>query len=174
MFSRSALALAPLLVGLFLASCTKYELAMHDTAPQSAVAALPPNTARICVLRPHTVASLVPAVVRDNGRLVGMTKGPSYFCYLAEPGFHAIVTRYGDDVDETIGSDEVAEATMIVMPGGRYFLHHDVSKILTLSVRWVEPTDANKMIGECDYAELVAAPSNEILPAPGEVVRARR
>ncbi|MRG92103.1 hypothetical protein [Polyangium spumosum] len=170
MLARRALPLA--LASLLASSCTSYELALHETAPPSALGALPPNAARICVLRPHAVAALVPAVVRDNGRLVGMTKGPSYFCYLAEPGFHTILTRYGDDVDEKLGSDELVDATLNAEPGGRYFLHHNVSGILKLEVAWVDAARANEMIAECDYAELVAAPSSETLPAPGEIVRA--
>ena len=175
MLVRRALPLAlACLAGLSASSCTKYELALRDTAPSGALGALPPNAARICVLRPHGVASLVPAVVRDNGRLVGMTKGPSYFCYLAEPGFHSILTRYGDDVDAELGSDELVDASVTAAPGGHYFLHHDVTGILKLSVGWVEAPKANEMIAECDYAELVAVPSNESLPAPGEIVRAAR
>jgi hypothetical protein len=166
------LGFAALTLGLLAASCTQYELQTRDTAPPGALGALPPNTGRICVLRPHSVAGLVPAVVRDNGRLVGMTKGPTYFCYFVEPGFHSIVTRYGDDVDAELGSDDLVEATMIVDPGGRYFLHHDVTKILTLSVNWEDPAAANEMLGECDYVDLVAVPSGEALPAPGEVIRA--
>ncbi|MDI1477929.1 hypothetical protein [Polyangium sp. y55x31] len=175
MLARRALPLAlASLSGLLALSCSSYELNMHENAPASAFAALPPNTARICVLRPHGVAALVPAVVHDNARLVGMTKGPSYFCYLAEAGLHHIVSRYGDDVDAKLGSDTIVDAHLTAEPGGHYFLHHDVTAILTLSVGWVEATRANEMISECDYAELVAAPSNERLPAPGEVVPAAR
>ncbi|MDI3282282.1 hypothetical protein [Polyangium sp. 15x6] len=175
MLARRALPFAfASLTGLLALSCTKYELALHENAPPGALAPLPPDAARICVVRPYAVAFLVPAVVRDNGRLVGMTKGPSYFCYLAEPGVHRIVSRYGDDVDAELGSDTVVDANLTAAPGGHYFLHHDVSSILTLSVGWVEAGRANEMISECDYAELVEVPSNETLPAPGEIVRAAR
>jgi hypothetical protein len=152
-------------------ACTSYELEMRTAAPMGVV---PPGAARICVLRPHNVASLVPAIVHDNGRLVGMTKGPSYFCYLAEPGYHSIVSRYGDDVDERLGTDELEEVTVLVPPNARLFLHHDVSKIMSMSVQWVDPTEANTMIGQCNYVELVAVPKGESLPAPNEVLPARR
>ncbi|MDC3954068.1 hypothetical protein [Polyangium jinanense] len=175
MLARRALLLAlASLAGLLALSCTKYELALHENAPPGAFGPLPPNAARICVVRPYAVASLVPAVVRDNGRLVGMTKGPSYFCYLAEPGVHKIVSRYGDDVDAELGSDTLVDTTLTAAPGGHYFLHHDVSAILTLSVGWVEAARANEMISECDYAELVDVPSKETLPVPGEIVPASR
>ena len=36
-------------------------------------------------------------MVHDNGQLVGMTKGPSRFCYLAQPGHHEIVATYADE-----------------------------------------------------------------------------
>lgn len=160
--------LAATLLAVASTSCTSYELVARDAPPS--VEAAPLGTARICVVRPHEVASLVPAIVRDNGQLVGMTKGPSYFCYLAEPGQHTIVTRYGDDVDAKLGSDQIAEVTVTVEPRARLFLHHDVTKIMSLSVRWVDPTEANKMIGECDYVELKSVPTGEVLPEFGRVV----
>lgn len=162
-------------LGAFASGCTRYEIAARDTAPEKTFDALPANTGQICVIRPHNVALLVPAVVRDNRRLVGMTKGPTWFCWLAEPGVHKIKTRYGDDVDENLGTDEVTDAAILVEPGGRYYLHHDVSKILSLSVRWVlDPAEASAMIAECEWADLVGGPEGEKLPAPGEVIPAAR
>jgi hypothetical protein len=163
------------LAGLLASACTRYELAAREAAPPKTFDALPPNVGQICVVRPHNVALLVPAVVRDNRQLVGMTKGPSWFCWLAEPGIHKIMTRYGDDIDEDLGTDEITDAAILVEPGGRYYLHHDVSKILTISVRWVlDAAEANAMIGECEWVDLVAGPSGERLPVRGEVVRAAR
>jgi hypothetical protein len=104
-----------------------------------------------------------------------MTKGPTWFCWLAEPGVHKVVTRYGDDIDENLGTDEITDAAILVEPGGRYYLHHDVSKILTISVQWIlDPAAANAMIAECQWADLVAGPSGERLPGPGDVVLAAR
>jgi hypothetical protein len=42
------------------------------------------------VLRPQWIAAAVTAPVHDNGRLVGATRGPTYFCYAAQPGHHVI------------------------------------------------------------------------------------
>ncbi len=156
---------------LLLAGCTSYDVAVRNPAPP---APSPPGTARVCVIRPHEVAQLVPAVVRDNGRLVGMTKGPSYFCYLVAPGLHRIVSTYGDDVDAKLGTDEEADATLIAEPAAQYFLHQDVRKIMTLSVGWVSAAEAAKMMGGSDYVELVAVPDGEVMPARGEVVPAAR
>lgn len=163
------------LAGIWASGCTPYEIASRETAPSKTFDPLPTNTGQICVIRPHTVALLVPAVVRDNRQLVGMTKGPTWFCWLAEPGVHKIMTRYGDDIDENLGTDEVTDAAILVEPGGRYYLHHDVSKILTLSVRWIlDPAEAQAMIAECEWADLVAARSGEKLPGPDEVIHAAR
>jgi len=172
---RVFLGMLGVVAGVFTSACTRYEIAARDTAPAKTFDALPANTGQICVIRPHNVALLVPAVVRDNRRLVGMTKGPTWFCWLAEPGVHKIKTRYGDDVDENLGTDEVTDAAILVEAGGRYYLHHDVSKVLSMSVRWVlDPAEANAMIAECEWADLVAGPEGEKLPAPGEVIPAAR
>jgi hypothetical protein len=164
--------LAPLALLALTSACTSYELAVRDPAPPGALDAGPPGLARVCVIRPLAVAQLVPAVVRDNGKLVGMTKGPSYFCYLAEPGQHRIVSTYGDDIDAKLGTGDVAEATLTAAPGGSYFLEHDVRKIVSLSSRWVTPELASSMIADCDYVELVAVPGDEALPPRGAVARA--
>jgi hypothetical protein len=169
----SRLSVALLWVGLLATGCTRYEIAPRDVAPAKTFDPLPPNTGQICVIRPHNVALLVPAVVRDNRQLVGMTKGPTWFCWLAERGVHKIMTRYGDDIDENLGTDEITDAAILVEPGGRYYLHHDVSKILTISVRWIlDPAEANALIAECEWVDLVAAPPGEKLPERDEVIRA--
>lgn len=169
---RHALRWSTLLLGALAGGCTSYQLAVREPPPRLAVEPPPPGVGRICVLRPHQVASLVPAVVRDNGRLVGMTRGPSYFCYLAAPGMHRIETFYGDDIDATLDTGVTEEASTVVLPGQSQFLHHDVRGLVTLSVRWVAPEQAREMMGECDYADLVEVPGDERLPAPGAVVPA--
>lgn len=162
-------------LGMLAGGCSSYGVAIREAPPAFASAALPPDTGQICVLRPHNVALLVPAVVRDNRQLVGMTKGASWFCWLAEPGVHNIMTRYGDDIDENLGTNEVTDAAILVEPGGRYYLHHDVSKILTISVRWVlDQAEVNAMISECEWVDLVETPEGERVIRPGEIVRAAR
>ena len=161
------------LAGMLANACTRYEIAARDVAPPNTFDSLPPNAGQICVVRPHNVALLVPAVVWDNRQLVGMTKGPTWFCWLAEAGVHKIMTRYGDDIDENLGTDEITDAAILIESGGRYYLHHDVSKILTISVRWIlDPAEANALIAECQWADLVAAPSGVKLPRRDEIVRA--
>lgn len=173
MGSRIAYLMGLVCMWIWASGCTRYEIAPREAAPPRIFDPLPPNTGQICVVRPHNVALLVPAVVRDNRRLVGMTKGPTWFCWFAEPGVHKILTRYGDDIDENLGTDEVTDAAILVEPGGRYYLHHDVSKILTISVRWIlDPAEANALIAECQWADLVGAPANDKIPARDEVIAA--
>lgn len=150
------------------AACSSYEHRTLDRAPAE-LARVPPDAARICVYRPHHVAALVPAVVHDNGRLVGMTRGPSYFCYLAEPGWHTIVTRYGDDIDAELGTDDLAEATVLVAAGERRYLHHDVTAIMRLAARWQDdPARAEHDIAGCRYIALHRVPPGEAPLAAGE------
>lgn len=164
--SRLAPLLAPLL--LLAAGCSSYE---HRAlgGPPDELAAPTADAARICVYRPHHVAALVPAVVHDNGRLVGMTRGPSYFCYLAEPGRHTLVTRYGDDIDAELGTDDHAAATVDVAAGERHYLHHDVTGIMRIAARWQPDADrAERDIAGCTYLALHRAPAGESPLIPGE------
>lgn len=155
-----------------LAACSSYE---HRplAAPPDELTAVPAGAATICVYRPHHVAALVPAVVHDNGRLVGMTRGPSYFCYLAEPGPHTLVTRYGDDIDAELGTDDHAAATAVVAPGERRYLHHDVTGIMRLVVRWEDPDRAERDLAGLTYIALHRAPPGDAPLPPGQLAPAR-
>jgi hypothetical protein len=168
--TQSPLALA--LLALALGACSSYTLATREPPPMSALGPVPPGVGRICVLRPHSVAALVPAVVRDNDHLVGMTKGASYFCWLAAPGMHRVVTFYGDDADESLGTGETEEVAQMVYPGQSYWLHHDVRSVISLSVGWMDPNAASEALGDCEYKELEAVPKGQRLPVRGEVIPA--
>ena len=152
-------------------ACSSYAIRQQ---PPGEVAWRPPDAAEICVYRPHRVAMLVPAVVHDNGTLVGMTRGPSYFCYLAEPGHHTIVSRYGDDVDARVGMDASTQTTVEAAPGERYYLHHDVSRVFRLGVQWeADPDRAERKMASCNHVELDRVPPG-VSPLPlGAVAPAR-
>lgn len=155
------------------AACSSYTARPREQPPTE-VAQVPPEAAQICVYRPHRVAVLVPAVVHDNGTLVGMTQGRSYFCYLAQPGHHTIVSRYGDDIDARLGTDESTQATVVVTPGERYYLHHDVSRVFRLAVRWEgDPGRAEQAMADCTHVELDRVPDEASPLAPGAVAPAR-
>ncbi len=150
--------------------CTSYAIQIHTPPPVPPIG--PPGAGRICVVRPHRVAMLVPAIVHDNGKLVGMTQGPSYFCYLAAPGYHRLSTSYGDDIDLRMGTGHTQDLTVLLPPSGRVFVHHDVSKILTLAVTQLRDAEASQLIAGCDYVSLSSVPSGAQLPDPHEVIAA--
>lgn len=157
-----------LLLLLGAAACSAYEHRALDRPPDE-LAAPPPDAATICVYRPHRLAALVPAVVHDNGRLVGVTRGPSYFCYLAEPGRHTLVTRYGDDIDAEFGTDDIRAATVDVAAGERHYLHHDVTGILRIATVWQpDGARAERAITGCTYLALRGVPPGESPLSPGE------
>ena len=152
--------------------CTGYRMTTAGRPPAHVLSPPPPGAGQICVLRPHSVASLAPVVVHDNGHLVGMTRGPTYFCYLAQPGTHRVASTYGDDIDRKLGTDQIEDASVHVAPSRRYFLHHDVTNPLHLSVRWVTEEAARPMLDSCQYAQLVEVPGDEALPEPDRMVPA--
>ncbi len=148
---------ALLLVG----GCYSYGLQKPDTPPVDAFGAVGP-TGRICVLRPHWNASAVTAVVHDNDALVGATRGPTYFCYAAQPGRHVITSK----------ADTVEQATLDVEAGNRYFLHQIVDNVFGVvrtRLDWVDESEAARLIGECGYRVLTRVPGNERLPTAAPV-----
>ena len=136
--------------------CYSYGLQKPETPPIDAFGAVGSN-GRICVLRPHWSASAVTAVVHDNDALVGATRGPTYFCYDAQPGRHVITSK----------ADTVEQATVDVEAGNRYFLHQNVDNIFGVvrtRLDWVDDSEAARLIGDCGYRVLVSVPGNERLP----------
>ena len=135
----------------------------------------PPGVATICVVRPHIAGALVPILVRDDGALVGATRGEGYFCYFAEPGHHEITTVGGDDIDDKLGTTNVDRATIDAVEGGRYFLVHDLGNIFGVApLRWVDEPRGRAMIAECEWSTLTGVPGTEVLPGrTAPAIRAR-
>ena len=151
---------------LLLAGCTSYA-----TEPAAPVAAAP-DLARICVMRPSSIAFAAPAAVYDNGRLVGVTDPVTYFCYLAEPGGHAIKSFLGDDIDRTIATGDTARATIAVEAGKSYFLEQDVGALGIHRLAWVDENKAKELIAGCEPVRVVSVPGDERLPEPDDVAPA--
>jgi hypothetical protein len=151
---------------LLLAGCTSYA-----TEPAAPVAAAP-ELARICVVRPSSLAFAAPAAVYDNGGLVGVTDPVSYFCYLAEPGGHAIKSFLGDDIDRTIATGDTARATIAVEAGRSYFLEQEVGALGVHRLAWIDEARAGELIAGCAPVRVVAAPDDERLPQPNDVAPA--
>src|SRR3984885_10529440 len=101
---------------LLASGCSSFEVSTSETAAVAPFGASTPNdaqVAKVCVIRQGFPAPLYTTVVYDNGKLVGATRDATYFCYVAEPGSHAIVSS-GTFGDRT--------ATLTAQAGRRYYL----------------------------------------------------
>jgi hypothetical protein len=141
------------LVLVLLAACSQYDLAHPRTPPVHAFAAPPGTHGQVCVFRPHSLGSAVTSTFRDNGALVGATRGPTYFCYLAEPGIHHLTVDGGD----------APARTMVIRAGDARYLHHEIN-IGTDDLRPIDLATAQRFASVCEYAVISEGPD-----APGPV-----
>ena len=152
---------------LLLASCSSWKVQSPPRPVLLPFAELPPGTAEICVVRTSVLAQAVAFPTRDNGVLVGATKGPTYFCYLAGEGRH----------DITVESDDVDEAVLQAEAGKRYWLKHEVDFIFGhVGCRpvWLDESVARSELAAADHEVLVGVPGDEKLPGDRPFVRGRR
>lgn len=115
--------------------------------------AVPSGAAQVCVVRPDPFASQVSMLVRDNGMLVGATRGTTFFCYLARPGEHQI-TSPDDDTGPTL---------LRAQSGARYFLHQEVSELagtVHAHLDWIEESAAMELLDACESRVQVAVPGH--------------
>jgi hypothetical protein len=128
----------------------------EDTADRRVAAelgAVPAVAARVCVLRPAAVAGEVTMELRDNGRLVGATRGQTFACWLAAPGRHQI-TSVDDDTGPTY---------LDARAGRQYWLHQDVAifdEHLHAHLDWVDEVLAAEMVDGCARV-MVNVPGHE-------------
>jgi hypothetical protein len=151
------------------AACSGYRLARPTALPIDGRGGPPPGLAQVCVVRPHWIAAAVTLPVHDNGTLVGATRGPSYFCYFAEPGVHVIASEdaeSGDLVGAQTVSVELAE-------GARYFLHQRVHPF-GHRIEWVDPLMGEQMMDRAGYRVIARAPDGEQAPAQPPIAPAWR
>ena len=146
--------LAPLAVG----GCSTYSLMEPNEAPIAAFGPSSTPAATVCVIRPSHWGLAVTFVVHDDSTLVGATKGESYFCYLAEPGPHRVVSSRADS------NEDFGQVTFHAEAGKRYWLHQGYDSFFGTVLDWVDETRAHPMVEACSYKELVDAPSEEALP----------
>ncbi len=142
---------------LVLPACSAWTLEKREGTLALTGAELPAQRARVCVLRPTSEAAGVTFPVRDNGTLVGATRGNTRFCYLAEPGEHHIVSE----------ADTADTQTQILEAGRSYYLRQDVDAVLgAVKCRtiWIEEDQAVKLADQTAEQVLVGAPSGEQLP----------
>lgn len=154
--------LAWLLVG-----CSSYSFVEPRTPPIGPFATPPSDVAQVCVVRPHILAGAVTFVVRDNGRLVGATRGASYFCYFAMPGVHRIESE----------GDAIEAATVVLSPAVRYYVHQRVKNVMgwvTSPLEWIPEAEARAMIEKCTYRVVTEVPAGEVRPPVNPVAAAAR
>jgi hypothetical protein len=151
---------------LLAAGCSAYGVVTRDTPAVAPFAATDAGRATVCVVRSGFPAPLYTIVVRDNGTLVGATHDGTYFCYLADPGRHVIVS------DATFGT---RTATLNAAPGHRYYLRQQwlVPGVRGHALSWIEASVAEEDIRYDEYAVVTEAPSTETLPDARPVAPAR-
>jgi hypothetical protein len=150
----------------FLAACSSYKLREPEKPTLDALGTPPPNAARVCTVRTSVLAGAVTFPIRDNGQLVGATRGPGHFCWLAEPGDHEI----------TIETDHVDTAQVRAEPAKVYFLKQNVSNLMgvvTCEPQWIDFDEARKAITDTPYEVLSGVPGEEKLPEQPPFVKAR-
>jgi hypothetical protein len=141
------------LVAPVLLACSSYKLAQPATA-LTPFGATPPSLARICVIRSSVLAQAVTYVSRDNGVLVGATRGPTFFCYLAAPGPHTHAVECDND-------EEIARVDVVA--GKSYYLKQNVG-LMGCGVEWVAEEEARESMDRSSYEVLVGVPDGEKLP----------
>lgn len=148
------------------ASCARTQ----DGAGSAFVTASGPlagGAAQVCVVRPDRTGHEASMPLRDNGRLVGATRGATFSCWLAAPGEHQITS-----VD-----DDTGPMLLQARAGARYWLHQDVAELggaVHAHLDWVDEASARAMIDECDDRVRVAVPGHEDEPAAMAIAPARR
>lgn len=138
---------------LTMGGCVHYRLTTPDPPPIDAFAEPPYGAGQICILRPHSLGALLTIPVHDNGHLVGATRGPSYFCYLVQPGFHDVTSKSGN----------VARLGLSVSPGARIYLQQEIN----IGADELVPLDEERaaaLLPRCEYSQLVE-------PAPADPLR---
>ena len=137
-------------------------------APRPAAEPSPPKgSAQVCVLRPEALASEVTMEVRDNGRVVGATRGSSYFCYLAAPGEHQITS-----VD-----DDTGPILLRASEGARYWIHQEVTSLggdVHAHLDFLDEPTAHAMLERIDTKILVAVRGHEDRDDAMPIAAARR
>lgn len=160
---------ASLAAGLILSACSAYRTA---EPPQDPNAVTQPFTAyldgmpSVCMIRTATIAMAVTFVVHDNDMVVGATRGPSWFCYRAEPGRHRIAIASDDGVQ----SFDVTLETR-----GRYYLDLGLLYRLGFVVpqgRWIDEADAAALIAHSQHRVLQGAPAREAILLGTDIVAA--
>jgi hypothetical protein len=155
MFRASLASLAVFAISAFSGSLGACEPVRAPHVVDGELGPVPPSAARVCVLRPSVRQAELTMEIRDNGRLVGATRGSTYVCWLAAPGEHQI----------TSPTDDSGTVLLQTQPGGHYWLHQDVGLLAgeLRSGELVTIASAGPMLDRCATRVKVALPGH-----PGE------
>lgn len=132
-----------------LSGCARPELLFPDLPPIDPLAEPTYGLAQICVIRPHTLAMLDTVPIEDNGHLVGATRGPSYFCYAAQPGAHRI---------EIVEYKPRPTLELKVAAGQRSYIHLRVG-IGRYRLAVLPEDRVQEQLDKCEYSQLVETPN---------------
>ena len=158
-----------LVASLALLGCAQSNGHSPHAAMNTELGLVPTGAAQVCVMRPDAFASHVSMSIRDNGRLVGATRGKTFFCYLARTGEHQI----------TSSDDDTGPLLLRAQAGTRYFLHQDATELggaVHAHLDWVDEPEALEMLDACEARVRVAVPGHDdepfaqpIAPASGRI-----
>lgn len=159
MARRSYLAGSLVLSGSLLGSLGCAHGSGHSTqaAMNAELGLVPSGVAQVCVVRPDALAAHLSMPIRDNGRLVGATRGTTFFCYLARTGEHQI----------TSSDDDTGPMLLRARAGMRYFIHQDVTELggaVHAHLDWVDDATALEMVDACEARVRVAVPGHDDEP----------
>jgi hypothetical protein len=151
-------------LAIFITGCgASYELSEATRAPVDAFGSAPSDKALVCVLRPSELGSALTVAVSDNGQVVGATRGPSYFCYLSEPGYHQLSVD-GSDADDV---------ELVTLAGQRHYLELRINFGQDELVPTHE-TFARPLVAHLDYLLIEEGPDGEAPPPTVPVAPASR
>lgn len=137
-------------------ACSSYRIAEPRSAVLHPFAPIPSEFARVCVIRTSHYAQALTFTTADNGTLVGATKGPTFFCYKAEPGRHEL--RF--EADETTSLELVTEG------GKSYYVHETIpfAFITRVDAVLVSELVAHDLVDDSTYEVITEGPSNQKVP----------
>ncbi len=140
------------------AGCSSFGVTTTETPALAPFSTAVSSAAKVCVVRGGDLpAPFFTTVVYDNAKLVGATKDGTYFCYLAEPGRHTIVS------DGAYGS---RTAVLTAQAGRQYYLKQAwlFPGFRGHALSWIDASTAQTEIAADEYAMLTEVPGDKALP----------
>lgn len=139
------------------AACSAYRIAEPRAEVLHPFAAIPEDFARVCMIRTSHLAQAVTFATLDNGALVGATKGPTFFCYKAEPGEHTV----------RIEADQPTTLNLHAEGGKSYYLHERVpflAFVMRCDADFVSEAKARELVEDSTYEVITQTPVSEHPP----------